>query len=81
MDASRERVLRLLELTTRPLRPAEIESALCLASGTGAPVCRWLISNGYAANSHVERGERAGLRLGERGRSWIKSQGGVTHDI
>lgn len=77
MDTKRERVLRLLELTTRPLRPAEIENALCLASGTGGQVCRWLVSNGYAANGQVAKGERAGLLLGGRGRSWIRAQGGT----
>ena len=72
------RILRVLELTNRPLRSGELENALGIAARDGDTSCRWLTENGYIVGS-VDRDSTSGRRavvwsLAVKGRSWSRSK-------
>ena len=69
LNATHERVLRLLGIAQRPLYWAELQSALCLVSHEFSLACEWLTDQGYIAPT---TGAREALwSLTEKGRIWL----------
>ena len=78
LSGTQLRIFRILELTRRPLRSGELESALGIAARDGDTSCRWLTDNGYIVGS-LERDSAAGSKavvcsLAGKGRSWSRSK-------
>ena len=77
LNGTQHRILRILELTRRPLRSGELENALGIPSREGNASCRWLTDNGYITGSEGAAGAAEGKvtfwSLAEKGRSWVKT--------
>ena len=79
LSGTQMRILRILEITRRPLQSAELEGALGIASHEGHSACRWLTDNGYVARSTEPAERRPGEKatfwsLAEKGRTLAKSK-------
>ena len=83
--ATRERILRLLGLTRRPLRWAELQGALGLLTNEARLACEWLMDHGYIVPTALAKGAarsaEAFWTLGEKGRAWAKVHGALTAEI
>lgn len=77
--SARERILRALATTQRPLRWAELTSALGSLTDEVRAECEWLMDHGYIAPVRTrEDAARAGEALwtfGDRGLVWAKRNG------
>ncbi len=51
LNGTQDRILRILEITSRPLRSGELENALGIPSREGHASCRWLTDKGYITGS------------------------------
>jgi len=77
-----ERILRVLGLTQRPLRSAELEGALGLVKDESRSACRWLTDHGYITST-VRLGKAAAHNaitswsLAAKGRTWARHQGAL----
>lgn len=72
---ARESVLRLLGMTQRPLRWAELQNALGLLTQEAGAACEWLMDHGYIAPVRMAR--EALWTLGEKGREWALKHGAL----
>jgi hypothetical protein len=84
IDDIAARIVRLLSLTTRPLRPGELRAALGMRSAECDEPLRWLDRNGYIVRSPLSTASRESRdgamawALGGRGLLWIShEQGGA----
>jgi len=72
------RILRVLRLTQRPLRHAELENALALARHESRDACKWLVEHGYITSSLADRASGARATpcwsLAAKGHEWIRSE-------
>ena len=79
--ASRERILRLLGMAQRPLRWAELQSALGLRANDARSASEWLMDHGYIAPTalvkEAPRSAEALWALAEKGRAWAKLNGAL----
>jgi hypothetical protein len=79
LNGTQHRILRVLELTSRPLRSGELENALAIPSREGSASCRWLTDKGYITGSESTADPSAGKvmlwSLAEKGRTWVKAHG------
>lgn len=74
--AARESVLRLVEMTGRPLRWAELEGALGFLTKDARVASEWLMDHGYIAPVRLAgRSLEAMWTLGDKGRAWVSRQG------
>jgi hypothetical protein len=76
---ARERILRILGTTQRPLRWAELTEVLGTLSEEGRTECEWLMDHGYIAPVR-SRGasvpdDEALWTFGDRGLAWAKRNG------
>jgi hypothetical protein len=82
--AARERILRLVGMAPRPLRWAELQSALGLLTQDARLACEWLMDHGYLAPMQMARDPTRPMEavwtLGDRGRAWAKRNGALTRD-
>lgn len=80
--AARESVLRLLGMTTRPLRWAELQAALGLLTQEARSACEWLMDHGYIAAVRTAREAKlpreAVWVLGDKGRDWAAKHGALS---
>ncbi len=60
LNGTQHRILRILELTSRPLRSGELENALGIPSREGHASCRWLTDKGYINGSEGMAGPAEG---------------------
>jgi hypothetical protein len=78
---ARERILRLLGMTPRPLRWAELQNALGLLTNEARFACEWLMDHGYIAPTRLvmdaARSVEAFWTLGDRGRAWAIRNGAL----
>jgi hypothetical protein len=86
IDDMAARVVRLLSLTTRPLRPGELWAALGIHPAECDEALRWLDRNGYIVRSPpaaARREDRGSLAwsLGGRGLLWISHEQGHGHAV
>jgi hypothetical protein len=80
--AARERILRLLGMTQRPLRWIELQGALGLLTTEARMACEWLMDHGYIAPTELVKGAAARSAevlwtLGEKGLAWAKVHGAL----
>jgi hypothetical protein len=76
--SARERILRALGTAERPLRWAELTSALGSLTDEIRIECEWLMDHGYIAPLRGAGAERAGEALwtyGDRGLAWARRNG------
>jgi hypothetical protein len=77
--AARECILQLLGRTQRPLRWAEIQSALGFLTTEARLASEWLMDHGYIAPiamaKDAARSAEALWGLGEKGRLWANNRG------
>ena len=77
LNGTQDRILRVLEITSRPLRSGELENALGIPSREGHASCRWLTDKGYITGSEGMAGPAEGKTmfwsLAEKGRSWVRT--------
>jgi hypothetical protein len=82
--AARERILRLVGMSPRPLRWAELQDALGLLTHDARLACEWLMDHGYLAPMQVVRDSSRPIEavwtLGDRGRAWARRNGALTFD-
>jgi hypothetical protein len=80
--AARERILRLVGMTPRPLRWAELQNALGLLTHDARLACEWLMDHGYIAPMEMARDAACSMEavwtLGDRGRAWARRNGALT---
>lgn len=80
--SARERVLRLLGMTRRPLRWAELTNALGYLSDEARTACEWLMDHGYIAPIRIAndaaRSVEALWTLAEKGLAWARLNGALT---
>jgi hypothetical protein len=78
-----ERILRVLGMTHRPLRSAELEGALGLVEDESRSACRWLTDHGYITSTVCfgkapARGNSLPVwSLAAKGRTWARHQGAL----
>ncbi len=81
---ARERILRLVGTTPRPLRWAELQNALGLLTQDARLACEWLMDHGYIAPMEMAKDAARSMgavwTLGERGRAWAKRNGALMFD-
>jgi hypothetical protein len=81
---ARERILRLVGTTPRPLRWAELQNALGLLTQDARLACEWLMDHGYIAPMQMAKGAARSMEavwtLGDRGRAWAKRNGALGFD-
>ena len=70
---ARERILRILGTTQRPLRWAELTGALGTLDDEARMECEWLMDHGYIAPTGG--GSEALWTFGDRGIAWAKRNG------
>ena len=79
--AARERILRLLGMTQRPLRWAELQGALGLLTNEARLASEWLMDHGYIAPTALAKGAARSAEalwvLAEKGRQWARSHGAL----
>ena len=79
--AARERILRVLGMTGRPLRWTELQSALGLLTNEARSACEWLMDQGYIAPiklvKEATRSVEALWTLGDKGRAWAMRNGAL----
>ena len=80
--AARESVLRLLGITQRPLRWAELQGALGLLRDDALAACEWLMDHGYIApvrlaREAATRSLEALWTLDDKGREWALRNGAL----
>jgi DNA-binding IclR family transcriptional regulator len=79
--ATRERVLRILGMTRRPMRWSELTNALGLLSSEVRTACEWLMDHGYIAPTRLANGALRSVEalwtLGDRGIEWARANGAL----
>ncbi len=77
----RERVLRVLGMTRRPMRWSELTNALGLVSNEVRTACEWLMDHGYIAPTRLASGAVRSVEalwtLGDRGIAWARAHGAL----
>ena len=72
---ARERILRVLATTARPLRWAELTSSLGSLGDEIRLECEWLMDHGYIAPLPGGSASEALWTFGDRGVAWAKRNG------
>jgi hypothetical protein len=76
---ARERILRVLGTTQRPLRWAELTGVLGSLTDEARAECEWLMDHGYIApvrsRNGSDRGDEMLWTFGDRGLAWAKRHG------
>lgn len=79
--AARENVLRILGMTQRPLRWAELTNALGVLTDEARVACEWLMDHGYIAPIRVASGAAKSVEalwtLADRGFAWARLNGAL----
>ncbi len=79
--AARERILRLLGMTQRPLRWAELTNALGVLSDEARGACEWLMDHGYIAPIRIASGAARSVEalwtLADKGFAWARRNGAL----
>ncbi|MEJ1961612.1 MAG: hypothetical protein WDO56_08745 [Gammaproteobacteria bacterium] len=79
--AARERILRLLGMTQRPLRWAELQGALGLLTNDARIASEWLMDHGYIAPISLVKGAARSVEalwtLADKGRAWARDHGAL----
>lgn len=73
--SARERILRVLATTPRPLRWAELTSSLGSFGDEIRLECEWLMDHGYIAPVPALSASEALWTFGDRGVAWAKRNG------
>jgi hypothetical protein len=79
--AARERILRILGMTQRPLRWMELTSALGVLSDEARGACEWLMDHGYIAPIRLANGAAKSVEalwtLADKGFAWARLNGAL----
>ena len=79
--AARESILRLLAMTSRPLRWVELQGALGILTNDARIACEWLMDHGYIAPvtlmKEAVRSVEALWTLADKGRAWAQDHGAL----
>lgn len=82
--AARERVLRVLGMTQRPLRWTELTSALGILSDEARAACEWLMDYGYIAPVRLASGTAKSVEalwtLADKGLAWARRNSALASD-
>jgi hypothetical protein len=71
-SVTQERILRVLDITQRPLQSGELANALAMFSGEANGACQWLTDKGYITGKGSQRA--TSWALADKGRMWVKGQ-------
>jgi hypothetical protein len=79
--AARERILRILGMTQRPLRWAELTNALGVLSEDARVACEWLMDHGYITPVRIANGAARSVEalwtLADKGFAWARHNGAL----
>jgi hypothetical protein len=72
--ATHERILRVLDITQRPLQSGELANALGLFNAETSGAVKWLTDKGYITGTGNKAAQRAmtACALADKGRMWVK---------